>query len=150
MHQRSSVGDGRFLPTSSDVTNQWPGLVSRRCGQDTIAVFIFALFTGNGFLRNFGVPKGQRTLRRVNLYPCTACWPIGMVKFTARTLKRMIFRVGAVDLYKGLAREFSGFFYSLFTSARKNPPVGSALATRGHPFVALSLSFQISKHPCNI
>ncbi|GFW22556.1 hypothetical protein TNCV_3364681 [Trichonephila clavipes] len=31
MHQRSSVGDGRFLPTSSDVTNQWPGLVSRRC-----------------------------------------------------------------------------------------------------------------------
>ncbi|GFW18324.1 hypothetical protein TNCV_4008631 [Trichonephila clavipes] len=31
MHQRSSVGDGRFIPTSSDVTNQWPGLVSRRC-----------------------------------------------------------------------------------------------------------------------
>ncbi|GFT56580.1 transposable element Tcb1 transposase [Trichonephila clavipes] len=30
MHQRSSVGDGRFLTTSSDVTNQWPGLVSRR------------------------------------------------------------------------------------------------------------------------
>ncbi|GFU51404.1 hypothetical protein TNCV_4355931 [Trichonephila clavipes] len=31
MHQRSSIGDGRFIPTSSDVTNQWPGLVSRRC-----------------------------------------------------------------------------------------------------------------------
>ncbi|GFT80007.1 hypothetical protein TNCV_1244581 [Trichonephila clavipes] len=31
MHQRNSVGDGRSLPTSSDVTNQWPGLVSRRC-----------------------------------------------------------------------------------------------------------------------
>ncbi|GFX01768.1 hypothetical protein TNCV_2921541 [Trichonephila clavipes] len=31
MHQRSSVGDGRFLPTSSEITNQWPGLVSRRC-----------------------------------------------------------------------------------------------------------------------
>ncbi|GFU30268.1 hypothetical protein TNCV_4116321 [Trichonephila clavipes] len=25
--------------------------------QDTIAVFIFALFTGNGFLRNLGVPQ---------------------------------------------------------------------------------------------
>ncbi|GFT75703.1 hypothetical protein TNCV_4598891 [Trichonephila clavipes] len=31
MHKRSSVGDERFLRTSSDVTNQWPGLVSRRC-----------------------------------------------------------------------------------------------------------------------
>ncbi|GFX91078.1 hypothetical protein TNCV_5107081 [Trichonephila clavipes] len=31
MHHRSTVGDGRFLPTSSDVTNQWPGLVSRMC-----------------------------------------------------------------------------------------------------------------------
>ncbi|GFV00442.1 HTH_Tnp_Tc3_2 domain-containing protein [Trichonephila clavipes] len=31
MHQRSSVGDGRFLPTSSDVKNQSPGFVSRRC-----------------------------------------------------------------------------------------------------------------------
>ncbi|GFS65093.1 THAP-type domain-containing protein [Trichonephila clavipes] len=30
-HQRNSVGDGRSFPTSSDVTNQWPGLVSRRC-----------------------------------------------------------------------------------------------------------------------
>ncbi|GFV11767.1 hypothetical protein TNCV_977561 [Trichonephila clavipes] len=37
MHQRSSVGDGRFLPTSSDVTNQWPGLVSRRCWYGTNA-----------------------------------------------------------------------------------------------------------------
>ncbi|GFU63765.1 hypothetical protein TNCV_3321621 [Trichonephila clavipes] len=25
--------------------------------QDTIAVFTFALFTGNGFLRNLGVPQ---------------------------------------------------------------------------------------------
>ncbi|GFT36372.1 transposable element Tcb1 transposase [Trichonephila clavipes] len=31
MHQRNSVGDGQSFPTSSDVTNQWPGLVSRRC-----------------------------------------------------------------------------------------------------------------------
>ncbi|GFU52799.1 hypothetical protein TNCV_4788401 [Trichonephila clavipes] len=36
MHQRSSVGDGRFLPTSSDVTNQWPGLVCRRCCQGPV------------------------------------------------------------------------------------------------------------------
>ncbi|PRD30950.1 UNVERIFIED_CONTAM: hypothetical protein NCL1_24865 [Trichonephila clavipes] len=35
MHQRSSVGDGRSLPTSSDVTNQWSGLVSRRCWSNT-------------------------------------------------------------------------------------------------------------------
>ncbi|GFU84238.1 hypothetical protein TNCV_4488561 [Trichonephila clavipes] len=30
MHQRSSVEDGRSLPTSSDVTNQSPGLLSSR------------------------------------------------------------------------------------------------------------------------
>ncbi|GFW09372.1 protein split ends [Trichonephila clavipes] len=32
MYQRSSVEDGRSLPTSSDVTNQSPGLVSSRTG----------------------------------------------------------------------------------------------------------------------
>ncbi|GFT72855.1 hypothetical protein TNCV_5065821 [Trichonephila clavipes] len=31
MVQRNSVGNGRSLPTSSDVTNQWLSLVSRRC-----------------------------------------------------------------------------------------------------------------------
>ncbi|GFV40177.1 transposable element Tcb2 transposase [Trichonephila clavipes] len=35
MHQRGFVGDGRSLPTSSDVTNQSPGLLSyRRCCLD--------------------------------------------------------------------------------------------------------------------
>ncbi|GFT93503.1 hypothetical protein TNCV_1852501 [Trichonephila clavipes] len=32
MHQRSSVSNGRSLPTSNDVTSQWPGLVSSRTG----------------------------------------------------------------------------------------------------------------------
>ncbi|GFW13798.1 hypothetical protein TNCV_1670141 [Trichonephila clavipes] len=39
--------------------------------------------------KEFGGASGQRTLWRAKLYPCTACWPIGMVKFTARILKRM-------------------------------------------------------------
>ncbi|GFX70734.1 integrase_H2C2 domain-containing protein [Trichonephila clavipes] len=33
---------------------------------------------GNRFLRNLGGASGQRTLWRAKLYPCTACWPIGM------------------------------------------------------------------------
>ncbi|GFV86266.1 hypothetical protein TNCV_2093071 [Trichonephila clavipes] len=44
MHQRSSVGDGRFLPTSSDVTNQWPGLVSRRCWSITLILVLCGRF----------------------------------------------------------------------------------------------------------
>ncbi|GFX95878.1 hypothetical protein TNCV_2084581 [Trichonephila clavipes] len=56
-----------------------------------------------------GGASGQRTLWRAKLYPCTACWPIGIVKFTARTLKRMIFRVVRSPLYKGWRENSRGF-----------------------------------------
>ncbi|GFW44841.1 hypothetical protein TNCV_4511551 [Trichonephila clavipes] len=104
----------------------------------TTAVCTFALFTGNGFKRNFGDASGQRTLWRAKLYLCTACWPIGIVKFTARTLKRIIFRVVRSPLYKGWRANSRGFL--LLLRLPENPPQpGSALATRGQPSVALSL-----------
>ncbi|GFV04449.1 hypothetical protein TNCV_920691 [Trichonephila clavipes] len=103
----------------------------------TTAVCTFALFTGNGFKRNFGDASGQRTLWRVKLYPCTACWPIGIVKFTARTLKRMIFRVVRSPLYKGWRANSRGFLL-LLRLPEKPPQPGSAPATRGQPPPSLS------------
>ncbi|GFV96779.1 hypothetical protein TNCV_3775191 [Trichonephila clavipes] len=105
--------------------------------EDTIAVCTFALFTGNGFSKEFGGASGQRTVWRAKLYPCTACWPIGIVKFTARTLKRMIFRV-VRSTYLRVGVRILGAFYSFFVYQNNSPQPGSALATRGHPFVALS------------
>ncbi|GFX05596.1 putative DD41D transposase [Trichonephila clavipes] len=69
------------------------------------------------FLRNLGGASGQRTLWRAKLYPCTACWPIGIVKFTARTLKRMIFRVVRSTYLRVGARILGAFTPS--SSARK-------------------------------
>ncbi|GFX27215.1 hypothetical protein TNCV_1563951 [Trichonephila clavipes] len=70
------------------------------------------------FPRNLGGASGQRTLWRAKLYPCTACWPIGIVKFTTRTLKRMIFRVVRSPLYKGWRANSRGFS-TPSSSARK-------------------------------
>ncbi|GFU44787.1 hypothetical protein TNCV_3150811 [Trichonephila clavipes] len=71
------------------------------------------------FLRNVecGGASGQRTQWRAKLYPCTACWPIGIVKFTARTLKRMIFRV-VRSTYLRVGARILGLF-TLSSSARK-------------------------------
>ncbi|GFX40963.1 transposable element Tcb2 transposase [Trichonephila clavipes] len=44
----------------------------------TTAVCTFSLFTGNGFSKEVGGASGQRTLWWAKLYPCTACWPIGI------------------------------------------------------------------------
>ncbi|GFW17209.1 hypothetical protein TNCV_2763321 [Trichonephila clavipes] len=44
--------------------------------------------------------------------------------------------------FKSWPGRIIGAFLLPLTSARKNPPVGSALATRGHPFVALSSYFR--------
>ncbi|GFY29241.1 hypothetical protein TNCV_4723691 [Trichonephila clavipes] len=107
----------------------------------TTAVCTFALFTGNGFKRNFGDASGQRTLWRVKLYPCTACWPIGIVKFTARTLKRMIFRV-VRSTYIRVGARILGAFYSFFVCQKNPPRPGSAPATRGQPPPSLSPSFK--------
>ncbi|GFU80663.1 hypothetical protein TNCV_1549301 [Trichonephila clavipes] len=63
----------------------------------------------NGFSKEFGGALGQRTLWRAKLYPCTACWPIGIVKFTARTLKRMIFRVVRSTYLRVGVRTLGGF-----------------------------------------
>ncbi|GFX81187.1 hypothetical protein TNCV_1911791 [Trichonephila clavipes] len=112
----------------------------------TTAVCTFALFTGNGFSKEFGGASGQQTLWWVKLYPCTACWPIGYVKFTARTLKRMIFRV-VRSTYLRVGARILGAFYSFFVCQKNPPQPGSALATQVHPFRHSLLSFQISKHP---
>ncbi|GFY33772.1 hypothetical protein TNCV_4594841 [Trichonephila clavipes] len=87
--------------------------------------------------KEFGGASGQRTLWREKLYPCTACWPIGMVKFTARTLKRMIFRVVRSTFIRVGAR-ILGAFYSLLRLPEKPSSRGALLLPEVTPFVALS------------
>ncbi|GFU51602.1 AMME syndrome candidate gene 1 protein homolog [Trichonephila clavipes] len=106
----------------------------------TTAVCTFALFTGNGFKRNFGDASGQRTLWQAKLYPCTACWPIGIVKFTARTLKRMIFRVVRSPLYKGWRANSRGSLLLLRLPEKPSTAGKRTCHPRSTPSVALSLS----------
>ncbi|GFU63764.1 hypothetical protein TNCV_3321611 [Trichonephila clavipes] len=83
--------------------------------------------------KEFGGASGQRTLWRAKLYPCTACWPIGIVKFTARTLKRMIFRVVQSPFIRVGARTL-GAFYSLLRLPEK----------LSHTFTLETLSYNLN------
>ncbi|GFW61279.1 hypothetical protein TNCV_3377941 [Trichonephila clavipes] len=96
-------------------------------------------FAGNGFKKNFGDASGQRTLWRAKLYPCTACWPIGIVKFTARTLKRMIFRVVRSPLYKGWRANSRGFLLLLRLPEKPSTAGKRTCYPRSTPSVALSI-----------
>ncbi|GFX10497.1 hypothetical protein TNCV_2583191 [Trichonephila clavipes] len=87
--------------------------------------------------KEFGGASGQRTLWRAKLYPCTACCPIGIVKHTARTLKRMIFRVVRSPLYKVWLANSRGFFTPSYV-CQKKPPAGKRTRYPRSPFVALS------------
>ncbi|GFT51009.1 hypothetical protein TNCV_3512331 [Trichonephila clavipes] len=69
MHQRSSVGDGRFIPTSSDVTNQWPGLVSRRCCMSSSPVLQKT--------RNVGGRRCTKNLSMLKRSPVGVVWKLG-------------------------------------------------------------------------
>ncbi|GFX93192.1 hypothetical protein TNCV_4760711 [Trichonephila clavipes] len=107
----------------------------------TTAVCTFALFTGNGFSKEFGGclrSTDSMAGEAVSLHSLLAnrnC------KIYRQNFEADDFPCGAVNLFKG-GRANSRGFYS-FIVCQKNPPQpGSALATRSQPPPSLSPSFK--------